>query len=175
MRCVPPAEDHPPASENPTVTGSPSPSLQVLSFNLLARKISGATCSTSASPCGSAAYDVDDHVIGAAAPARDSDTAEPAISGRRTRRLSAKYFADDKNTVVVPSYTIYNVTAALRPPMLARNGVALRGFVQVRNVTDAKYVGSAFLNPDFNAAGEPMVYEPGAPRSVIVSLSLGHR
>lgn len=88
---------------------------------------------------------------------------------------SGKYFADDKNSVVVPSYTIYSLSAALRNPILATNGVALRGFVQVRNVFDAKYVGSAFLNPDLNASGQPMVYEPGAPRSVILSLTLGYK
>jgi iron complex outermembrane receptor protein len=103
------------------------------------------------------------------------------IPGYRSMRFSfgveysAKYFADDKNSVVVPSYTIYNLTAALRNPIVAKNGVALRGFVQVRNVTDAKYVGSAFLNPDLNGNGEPMVYEPGSPRSLVVSFSLGRR
>jgi iron complex outermembrane receptor protein len=88
---------------------------------------------------------------------------------------SGEYFADDKNTVTVPSYSIVNLTASLQHPIIARNGVALRGFVQVRNVTDKTYVGSAFLNPDNNTAGQPMVFEPGAPRSVTVSLSLGYR
>jgi iron complex outermembrane receptor protein len=103
------------------------------------------------------------------------------VPGYRNLRLSfglehsGKYFADDKNTVTVPSYTIYNLTAALRRPIFAKNGVALRGFVQVRNLTDASYVGSAFLNPDLNGAGEPMVYEPGAPRSLLVSLSIGRK
>jgi iron complex outermembrane receptor protein len=103
------------------------------------------------------------------------------IPGYRNLRLSAgiehsgEYFADDKNTITVPSYTIFNLTAALRSPIIARSGVALRGFVQVRNLTDKTYVGSAFLNPDLNSAGQPMVYEPGAARSVTVSLSLGYR
>lgn len=103
------------------------------------------------------------------------------VPGYRNLRLSfglehsGKYFADDKNMVVVPSYTIHTLTAALRKPILARNGLAVRGFVQVTNLFDAKYVGSAFLNPDLNGDGEPMVYEPGAPRSVIVSFSLGRR
>jgi iron complex outermembrane receptor protein len=103
------------------------------------------------------------------------------VPGYRNLRLSigvehsGKYFADDRNTVVVPSYTLYNLTAALRDPIFTRSGVALRGFVQVRNLADARYVASAFLNPDLNARGEPMVYEPGAPRSVIMSLSLGRR
>jgi iron complex outermembrane receptor protein len=88
---------------------------------------------------------------------------------------SGKYFADDRNAVVAPSYTIYTLTAALRNPIFAANGVALRGFVQLRNLTDTRYVGSAFLNPDLNADGEPMVYEPGAPRSLTVSFSLGHK
>jgi iron complex outermembrane receptor protein len=88
---------------------------------------------------------------------------------------SGQYFADDKNSVTVPAYTIFNVTAALKRPIVAANGVALRAFVTVHNVTNRKYVGSAFLNPDTAPSGEPAVYEPGAPRAVTLSLSLGYR
>ena len=88
---------------------------------------------------------------------------------------SDEYFADDKNSIRVPSFTIFNATLELRNPIVARNGVALRGFFGIRNLADTKYVGSAFLNPDNNAAGQPMVFEPGAPRSVTVSLSLGRQ
>jgi iron complex outermembrane recepter protein len=98
---------------------------------------------------------------------------------------NGEYFADDKNTVRVPSYTNFNLGADLKQPIVARNGFTLRGFIQVRNLTDDKYVGSAFLNPDpipatlngnpLPNAGQLAVYEPGAPRSVIVSLSVGRQ
>lgn len=50
--------------------------------------------------------------------------------------------------------------------------MGIRGFVGVQNVGDRAYVGSAFLNPDL-VDGEPAVFEPGMPRSVIVSVTVG--
>jgi iron complex outermembrane recepter protein len=82
------------------------------------------------------------------------------------------YFADDANSVEVPSYTIFNISADLSQPIVATNGWGLRGFISVRNLTDKRYIGSAFLNPDL-VNGAPAAFEPGAPRAVIVSLSLG--
>ena len=89
---------------------------------------------------------------------------------------SGEYYANDANTITVPAFTILNATMELRKPIAARNNWGLRGFVTVHNITDKKYVGSAFLNPDPapGAAGPaPAVYEPGMPRSVIVSLTVG--
>ncbi len=85
---------------------------------------------------------------------------------------SDKYFANDLNTVVVPGYSIVNLTAELRNPIIATNGWGIRGFVTVHNVSDRKYIGSAFLNPDL-VGGQPAAYEPGMPRSLIVSFSAG--
>jgi iron complex outermembrane receptor protein len=85
---------------------------------------------------------------------------------------SGEYFADDANKVKVPGYTIFKLGAELRDPILASNGFGVRGFVTVHNVTDRKFVGSAFLNPDL-VGGAPAVYEPGMPRTVIVSFSVG--
>ena len=82
------------------------------------------------------------------------------------------YYADDANRVAVPSYTIVNLTAELRQPLVRLGGVGVRGFVGVRNVADRRYIGSAFLNPDL-VDGAPAAYEPGMPRTVVVSLSLG--
>lgn len=82
------------------------------------------------------------------------------------------YFADDANRVNVPSYTIFDVTAELRNPIVAANGLGVRGFITIRNLTDKRYIGSAFLNPDL-VNGAPAVFEPGTPRAVIVSLSVG--
>ncbi len=84
------------------------------------------------------------------------------------------YFADDANRVSIPAYTILNLTAELRRPILAANGWGIRGFVTVHNVTDKRYIGSAFLNPDLVPGGTtPAAFEPGMPRSVIVSFTAG--
>ena len=100
------------------------------------------------------------------------------IPGYRGLRLKAavehsgEYFADDVNTVKVPAFTILNLTAELRTPIVAANGWGIRGFVTIHNVTDRKYIGSAFLNPDLVGTA-PAAYEPGMPRSIIVSFSAG--
>lgn len=103
------------------------------------------------------------------------------VPGYRNLRISANidhsgdYFADDRNTVTVPGFTVYGLKAELRNPIVARNGMSLRAFLSVQNLTDEQYVGSAFLNPDPGAGGQPAVFEPGMPRSVTVSFSLGRQ
>lgn len=101
-----------------------------------------------------------------------------SISGCRALRVKGdvehygKYCADDANRVNVPGYTLMNVTAELRNPIVHANGWGVRGFVSVRNVADKLFIGSAFLNPDFVGAA-PAAFEPGLPRTVTVSVSLG--
>jgi len=85
---------------------------------------------------------------------------------------SGDYFADDANRVSIPSYTIFNLTAEMRDPVVAANGFGVRGFISIKNVTDKDYIGSAFLNPDL-VGGAPAAFEPGTARAVIVSLSIG--
>ena len=100
------------------------------------------------------------------------------VPGFRALRLkagvehSANYFADDANTVDVPSYTILNLTAELRNPIATAGNFGVRGFVTVKNVADKRYIGSAFLNPDL-VGGAPAAFEPGMPQTVIVSLTIG--
>jgi iron complex outermembrane receptor protein len=100
------------------------------------------------------------------------------VPGYRALRLSGgidysgKYFADDANRVRIPSFTVLDLTAELRDPIRIAGGVGVRGFVSVKNVTDKRYIGSAFLNPDL-VGGAPAAFEPGMPRTVVVSLSLG--
>jgi iron complex outermembrane receptor protein len=89
---------------------------------------------------------------------------------------SGEYFADDANTITAPAFTILNATLELRKPIATTGDWGLRGFVTVHNITDRKYIGSAFLNPDpAPGAGSqpPAAFEPGMPRSVILSLSVG--
>ena len=100
------------------------------------------------------------------------------VPGLRTVRVSAgvehsgKYFADDANRVEVPSFTTLDLTAELREPVRIGGGLGVRGFVSVKNLTDNRYIGSAFLNPDL-VGGAPAAFEPGMPRTVAVSVSLG--
>ena len=42
----------------------------------------------------------------------------------------------------------------------------------MENLADARYVASAFLNPDV-VDGQPVAFEPGLPRHVVVSATLG--
>jgi outer membrane receptor protein involved in Fe transport len=85
----------------------------------------------------------------------------------------SSYFADDANTVNVDGYALVGLTFALdRPVRLGRNGLGLRGFVTLNNLFDSRYIASAFLNPDL-VGGQPAAYEPGTPRSVVVSMTLG--
>ncbi|HEX6038840.1 TonB-dependent receptor domain-containing protein, partial [Longimicrobium sp.] len=81
------------------------------------------------------------------------------------------FWADDANQVRVPGYALWNAEVGLRPMRLGR-GLTLRGSLQVENLADRAYVASAFLNPDV-VAGEPVAFEPGLPRHVILSVSLG--
>lgn len=101
-----------------------------------------------------------------------------SIPGFRALRIKGgvehygEYFADDANVVRVPAYTLMNVTAELRNPIASANGYGLRGFISVRNIADKQFIGSAFLNPDY-VSGAPVAFEPGMPRSVTVSFSVG--
>jgi outer membrane receptor protein involved in Fe transport len=83
------------------------------------------------------------------------------------------YFVDDANSTRVKPYTTMSATLEFGEWSAGRGvGLGLRGFVSVENVFDTRYVGSAFLNPD-RVGGVPVAYEPGMPRSVVVSLSAG--
>ena len=59
-------------------------------------------------------------------------------------------------------------------PIASVGGWGVSGFVRVQNLTDKKYIGSAFLNPDL-VGGSPAAFEPGLPRTFVFSLSLGRR
>ena len=82
------------------------------------------------------------------------------------------YWADDANSVNVPGHGIVSATVALGRPLRLGGRLGLRGFVTVNNVFDRTYVGSVFLNPDI-VNGDALAFEPGAPRSAVVSVSLG--
>jgi len=80
------------------------------------------------------------------------------------------YFIDDANTVSLPGYRTLDLTLALRPLEIA-GATRLSGFVTVSNLLDRRFIGSAFTNPDI-VNGAAVAFEPGTPRSVVVSLSI---
>ena len=81
-----------------------------------------------------------------------------------------RYWVDDANTVRVPGYAVVHAIAEVDALPIG-GGWGLGGFAGVYNVGDRLYTGSAFLNPE-RVGGQPLAFEPGAPRSVVVSLSL---
>ena len=93
------------------------------------------------------------------------------LNARLDARGVGDYFLDDANTVSVPGYHTVDLTLALRPVGL-RGAATLSGFITMSNLLDRRFIGSAFTNPDI-VNGAPVAYEPGTPRSLIVSLSIG--
>lgn len=82
------------------------------------------------------------------------------------------FWADDANQVRVPGHTLWNAGVALRRPVRLAGRVTARGSLRVENLADARYVASAFLNPDV-VDGEPVAFEPGLPRHLVLSVTLG--
>ena len=86
-------------------------------------------------------------------------------------RGTGDYFVDDANAVEVPAYHTFGATASTANGISLGNA-ALRAFVSVENLTDRRYIGSAFVNPDI-VNGVPLAFEPGAGRTWTVSVSIG--
>jgi iron complex outermembrane receptor protein len=84
------------------------------------------------------------------------------------------YWADDANSVRVPGYALWSFTLGTPAPLSVGGGLTIGGFVTIVNLLDRAYVASAFLNPDV-VNGVPVAFEPGLPRHLLVSLSLGYR
>ncbi len=84
------------------------------------------------------------------------------------------YFADDANSLEVDSYTILNASLGFNRLSLNKNGLFMSGFLAMNNLTDRKYISSAFINPDSSpVTGEPIYIEPGLPRNFTGSISVG--
>lgn len=96
----------------------------------------------------------------------------PFLVARLGVEHMGRYYLDDANRIAVHPGAVLSATLELRPGVLSRNGVGVRGFATVQNLANSAYVGSAFLNPDV-VRGAPVAYEAGAPRSVVLSLSFG--
>lgn len=87
---------------------------------------------------------------------------------------NGSYFADDYNQVPVPSYTVFNAMIGLKEIPLSSEQLVLNLQVGVNNFTDQRHAASVFINPDYSN-GTPAFLEPGLPRNVVGSLSLGWR
>ena len=83
------------------------------------------------------------------------------------------YFADDANLVAVPDYHTIGLTVSTDRAIPLSKLFGFRAFATVENLTDRKYIGSAFVNPDV-VNGVPVAFEPGSPRAFVVSVSLGY-
>ena len=87
-----------------------------------------------------------------------------------------KYFADDANKILVPSYTILNASIGIEQYQFANNRLFVNALLGVNNLTDKKYIGSTWLNPDapkINGVPTPAYIEPGLPRNFVGSLGIG--
>ncbi len=84
------------------------------------------------------------------------------------------YFADDANAVSVAGYSLVQATVGLDRPVEIGGGAPVRGSISVQNLLHQRYIGSAFLNPDI-MGNMPVAFEPGLPRSVVVSVAVGYR
>ena len=94
--------------------------------------------------------------------------------GQLTLYKVGKYYADDSNTLRVPSYTTLDVTLGVENLPLYEDRLTLSGLITVNNVTNTRYVASAFINPDIGrTSGEPVYLEPGLPRSMMGSVTVG--
>ena len=79
---------------------------------------------------------------------------------------------DDANTISVPSFNIFGATLGITDQIKLSDHLYINGFITVNNIADEKYVACAFINPDV-VNGVPIYIEPGLPRNVVASISLG--
>jgi iron complex outermembrane recepter protein len=96
----------------------------------------------------------------------------PEVYAKVSIQGMGKYFADDKNRYEVPSYNIINLSFGLEQMKIPGSIIYISGFFGVNNVTDKKYVSSVWINPQLKN-GSPVFIEPGLPRNLIGSLSVG--
>jgi hypothetical protein len=84
------------------------------------------------------------------------------------------YFVNDANTITVPSFNIFGATIGIKNQIKFGDHIFIDGFITVNNIADETYIGSAFINPDV-VDGQPVYIEPGLPRNVVASISLGFK
>ena len=85
-------------------------------------------------------------------------------------RTMGEYFVDDANTLTVPSYTIFDASAGYE--LKFTDYFSARAYVRMANLTDQKYVASAWINPDRPSTALPAYLEPGLPRNFTAGLTV---
>lgn len=85
-------------------------------------------------------------------------------------RTVGAYFANDANTLTVNGYAVIDAAIGGRFTII-RDVLDLNVLVRVNNLTDARYMSSAWINPDVTNGGVPYI-EPGLPRNVLTNVSL---
>lgn len=83
------------------------------------------------------------------------------------------YFADDRNLFSVPASVVVNVLAGVEKLRPGSSGLFLRGYAGINNIADQKYAAAAWINPQLNSKRLPVYLEPGLPRNVVGSVSIG--
>ena len=81
---------------------------------------------------------------------------------------NSDYYADDRNVVTVPGFTVYRASVESDRRIGAHTVLSVT--LALENLSNATYVGSAFINPDYSG-GAPLVYEPGLPRAIVLGIS----
>ncbi|MFH1196714.1 MAG: TonB-dependent receptor [bacterium] len=84
-----------------------------------------------------------------------------------------KYFVDDANELEAPSYNLFGLTLSTTKAIKIVDNLSIEGYLNINNLTDEKYVASAFINPDL-VYGEPVYLEPGLPQSVTLGLRINY-
>jgi iron complex outermembrane receptor protein len=78
------------------------------------------------------------------------------------------YFADDANSIWVPSYFILNASLGY---WVKFGNLRLESFLGAGNLTDKRYAASGFINPSGSGAARAFL-EPGLPRNYFGGLKL---
>lgn len=83
------------------------------------------------------------------------------------------YFVDDANKYEVPSYNIINASIGLSEPIMVTNNIGFRVYAAANNLTDQKYIGSAFINPDLDKkTNSPYYIETGLPQNFTIGFNM---
>lgn len=86
------------------------------------------------------------------------------------------YYADDANTLKVPSSTIFNATVGFAAALKFIDNLGVKAFAAFYNIANKKFVSSAYINPDFGRVGatskQAIYIEPGLPQYIVASLGL---
>jgi iron complex outermembrane receptor protein len=85
-------------------------------------------------------------------------------------RMMGEYFADDANTLTVPSFTVFDATAGYE--LKLSDAFSAKAYVRMANLADTKYVASAWINPDRPASVLPAYLEPGLPSNFTGGLTV---